>query len=101
MYKIINDKYKKARGGKSYVLDIRCEKCGNHIAYYQKDGPGVLKRMYIDRFIDNKPVEKILTCSICKHEIGSKIVYKKESRDAYRLYVGSISKSKISSKFIH
>jgi hypothetical protein len=47
--KFINDKYKKVRGGYSRLLDITCEKCGNHVCYYQKDGPGILKRMYFDR----------------------------------------------------
>ena len=47
--KFKSDKFKKARGGYSRLFDIRCEKCGNHICYYQKDGPGILKRMYLDR----------------------------------------------------
>ena len=36
--KFKSDKFKKARGGYSRLFDIRCEKCGNHICYYQKDG---------------------------------------------------------------
>ena len=90
------DKYSKARGGTSRVLDIACEHCGQHIAYYQKDGPGVLKRMYIDRFIDSIPSEKELKCKNCKKVLGIKIVYKKESRNAYRLFVGATTKKIVS-----
>lgn len=38
-----NDKYKKARGGWSRILDIRCENREQHICFYRKDGPGPLK----------------------------------------------------------
>ncbi|MDQ5929971.1 MAG: hypothetical protein QG594_1753, partial [Bacteroidota bacterium] len=44
--KFKNDKYKKARGGVSALLDIKCAHCGSHLFFYQKDGPGALKRMY-------------------------------------------------------
>ena len=43
-----NEKYKKARGGYSCLLSISCEECGAHICDYQKDGPGILRRMYLD-----------------------------------------------------
>ena len=43
------DKYKKDRGGYSRLLEIKCQKCDNIVALYQKDGPGLLKRLYIDR----------------------------------------------------
>lgn len=47
-----SDSYKRARGGRSRLLEITCEKCGERICLYQKDGPGNLRRMYIDRIID-------------------------------------------------
>lgn len=47
-----NDKYKKTRGGYSRLLNISCQKCGSQICYYQKDGPGNLRRMYIDQLFD-------------------------------------------------
>jgi len=100
MYKFKNDRFQKNRGGTSRVLDVMCEHCGSHIAYYQKDGPGVLKRMYLDRFIDIKPVGDELICVNCKHQLGTLINYKKENRPAYRLFVGSVVKKITSQKNI-
>ncbi len=101
-----NDKYKKARGGYSRLLDISCANCGNHLCYYQKDGPGILKRMYLDRITrpefevsQNKHLKKLpqLVCAKCKLHIGMPITYEKESRFAYRLFVGAVSKKIIKS----
>lgn len=98
MYKYKNDRFQKNRGGSSRVLDIRCSKCAEHVAYYQKDGPGILKRMYVDRFIDMTPTGSDLICTKCQQSLGTKFNYKKENRPAYRLYVGAISKSIISAR---
>jgi hypothetical protein len=92
MYKIQKDKYQKSRGGYSRILDVCCEHCGSHIAFYQKDGPGILKRMYVDRFVDNKPASKGLTCGSCSTALGVLINYKKEDRPAYRIFVGAVTK---------
>lgn len=97
-FKFINDKYKKARGGYSRLLDITCEKCGNHVCYYQKDGPGILKRMYVDRMLDTSKANKQLTCSKCGWLLGNKIVYEKENRPAYRLFVGAVIKRIVKSR---
>lgn len=96
------DKYKKARGGYSRLLDVACAKCGAHLFYYQKDGPGILKRTYLDRIYKSKQYENLqnvslnklpqLTCFSCKEHIGVPIIYKKESRLAFRLFEGSVSK---------
>ena len=96
MYKFQKDKYQKNRGGTSRVLDVLCEHCKKHVAYYQKDGPGILKRMYVDRFIDIKPIDYELICANCKRQLGVLINYKKEDRPAYRLFVGSVCKKIIS-----
>ena len=93
MYKFKRDKYQKNRGGTSKFLDIICDNCGNHVTFYQKDGPGILKRMYVDRFIDIIPSGKSLTCQTCSHELGGAMTYKKEDRPAYLLYVGAVHKS--------
>lgn len=88
-----NDKYKKVGGGYSRLLSISCQKCNEYICNYQKDGPGNLRRMYIDRIIDSKvsTSQKDLSCSN-KHIIGIKIIYNKEKRPAYRLFVDSVIK---------
>lgn len=91
--KLKNDKYKKARGGYSRLLDISCQKCDSSICQYQKDGAGTLRRMYIDRIINSKVSlsRKDLTCSK-GHLLGVKIIYEKEKRSAFRLFVDSVAK---------
>ena len=93
-----NDKYKKVRGGYSRLLDISCQKCNEHICQYQKDGPGNLRRMYMDRIIDPEVSisKKDLSCSE-GHLLGVKIIYEKENRSAFRLFVDSVKKKIIKS----
>lgn len=91
-YHLKKDEYSRARGEWSRILDVCCEHCSAHIAYYQKDGPGALRRMYIDRFIDVAPEGVELICHECKRVLGTKIIYDKENRAAYRLYVDAVVK---------
>lgn len=65
---------------------------------YQKDGPGLLKRMYIDRIIDIEPSAKELKCPSCSRCLGTRTVYEKENRDAYRIFVGAVDKKIVPSK---
>ncbi|MFA6973414.1 MAG: hypothetical protein WC238_01565 [Parcubacteria group bacterium] len=97
--KIKNDKYKKSRGGYSRLLEISCEKCGAKICAYQKDGPGNLRRMYLDRIFDPKVSisGKSLQCPK-EHLLGVKIIYKKENRPAFRLFVDAVKKNIIKSQ---
>ena len=94
-----NDRYRKVRGGYSRLLQISCQKCGSLICLYQKDGPGNLRRMYIDRILDPKISlsRKDLTCSK-GHLLGVKMIYKKERRPVFRLFVDSITKEIVKSK---
>lgn len=64
MKTFISDKYRIARGGWSRYLQVRCESCDYKLFNYQKDGPGPLKRSYMDRIIGQKP-------KFDKHGIGS------------------------------
>lgn len=106
--KLKSDKYKKSRGGYSRLLDISCANCQNHICFYQKDGPGILKRMYLDRIyesgkysgIENQPLKSIpqLTCSKCETLLGVPYIYEKENRLAFRLFVGGVFKKIVKSK---
>ncbi|MFA6295393.1 MAG: hypothetical protein WC666_03140 [Candidatus Paceibacterota bacterium] len=88
-----NDKYRRVRGGYSRLLHICCQKCGGQICLYQKDGPGNLRRMYIDRMNETKVSisRKDLSCGN-GHLLGVRIVYDKEKRPAYRLFVDSVTK---------
>ncbi len=93
-----NDKFKKNRGGYSRLLSISCESCGDYICLYQKDGPGNLRRMYIDRISEEKVIitGKSLVCSK-GHLLGVKTIYKKENRPAFRLFTDSVVKKIIKS----
>jgi hypothetical protein len=93
-----NDKYKKVRGGYSRLLKISCQKCDEYICNYQKDGPGNLRRMYVDRIVNPRVsiLKKDLSCSN-NHLIGVKIIYDKEKRPAFRLFVDSVTKKIIKS----
>ncbi len=91
-YKIKHDKYRSNRGGTSKILDIHCEGCDAHVCYYQKDGPGGLRRMYLDRMIDWQPNEEMLRCASCDRTMAMKILYKKENRIAYRLFAEAVTK---------
>ena len=95
--KFINDKYKKARGGYSRLLQLSCASCGSVITNYQKDGPGLLKRLYLDRMTLNYRNERYLICPNCGKELGLFFVYEKENRPAYRLFAGAIAKKIIKS----
>ena len=89
-----NDRFKKNRGGYSRWLSLSCEKCKNQIMIYQKDGPGILKRLYLDRIIfpyNLKGKEK-LECDKCKTILGIHTIYQKENRPAYRLFAGAVNK---------
>lgn len=90
------DKYKSKRGGHSRLLDIKCGKCNHHLCFYQKDGPGVLLRMYEDRIFEKEKNTNIrgkgLKCKNCNQVVAFKMAYKKENRPAFRLFPGSITK---------
>lgn len=95
-YQAISDKYTKARGDFSQLYRIRCNKCKHDVALYQKDGPGPLLRLYQDKILAPKEIakNKDLKCPSCKRILASYIIYEKENRPAYRLFVGAIRKYK-------
>jgi len=96
--KFKNDKFRKTRGGYTRLLKISCEKCGSLICLYQKDGPGNLRRMYIDRIIDAvvSISRKDLSCRK-GHLLGVKIIYEKEKRPAFRVFMDSVVKKIVKS----
>ena len=101
--KLKSDKYRKARGGHSRFLNIHCEHCDAKTLVYQKDGPGPLKRLYLDRIFapenlanfQKLPINKIpnLTCSKCKSVLAIPYIYQKEQRKTFRLFVGAVTKN--------
>lgn len=103
-----SDKYREARVGHSRLFRIYCKPCGAEILTYQKDGPGILERMYLDRIVMPEqlaqlcvlPISKIpnLVCSNCDSWLAAPYVYKKENRKAYKLFVGAVNKKMIKLK---
>jgi len=97
-----NDAYRKARGGYSRLLAVSCARCGTHLFYYQKDGPGILKRLYLDRIYQSNAYTGLqhlalrqipqLICPHCREHLGIPIIYQKEQRLAFRLFEGSVTK---------
>lgn len=96
------DAYASARG-KSRLFLLSCERCAKRVGLYQKDGPGPLKRLYLDRFFSPpalvalaaaKSVKALppLRCSGCKEELGIPMVYEKEGRLAYKLFQSTVAK---------
>lgn len=105
-----NDKYKKNRSGYSRLLEISCAACGEFLAFYQKDGAGILKRMYLDRIyksqhysdLTNKNFKSLpnLICRTCGHLLGVPIIYDKEKRFAFRLFSGAVVKKIVKSDHV-
>ena len=102
VFTLKRDKFRKARGGYARILEIRCEKCGHFLALYQKDGPGPLKRMYVDRILAPEALANLrgisvkklpsLSCNHCRQLIGIPYLYQKEKRPTFRLFEGSVTK---------
>ena len=100
------DRFRKARGGNSTLLDIHCAACDTFVLRYQKDGPGGLVRMYLDRILaplDLADLQNMcefkedvpnLTCSHCQAVIGTPMVHEKEKRLAFRVIPGRLRKKK-------
>lgn len=85
-FKLKYDQYRKSRGGYSRFLNIYCNSCGCHVFLYQKDGPGPLKRAYLDRILAPKELDtSVLVCSNCGSELGKAYIYDKENRNAFLL----------------
>lgn len=79
------------------MLELSCASCGAYITRYQKDGPGMLKRLYVDRMSEAQTSKSFLTCSNCQKDIGMYFIYEKENRPAYRLFAGAIAKKIVKS----
>jgi len=96
------DKFKSARGGHSRLLNVCCRKCESVVVVYQKDGPGNLRRLYLDRIfspenlvgLQNINLDKItfLKCQQCSEILGIPYLYTKEKRKAFRLFQDAVIK---------
>ena len=105
MSKLKKDKFSRARGGNSKILQITCSSCETLALLYQKDGKGYLHRCYLNRIVSpvtlselyqnvSKPSEvPKLVCTNCQQIIGTPIRYT-DGRIAFRLNIGSYKTSK-------
>ena len=91
-----NDTYRAARGGWARFLNLYCSQCQAHLLLYQKDGPGTLYRLYLDRIIAPASLARLqeiadlhavpdLTCPQCKAVIGTPYIWEEENRKAFLL----------------
>jgi hypothetical protein len=103
--KIKRDKYLQKRGGTAKIMNVSCVKCGNSVLVYQKDGPGWLKRCYLNRIIappefaclqHNSLIKEPkdlgnLRCK-CGEVIGFPVIHK-DKRLAFHLFKGKFKRS--------
>jgi ribosomal protein S27E len=98
------DKYRKTRSGGSTYLNISCAACDRPILLYQKDGPGTLYRMYLDRILAPAHLVDLqaryadksdmpgLQCPDCGELLAVPMVYSPEGRLAFRVLKGKLHK---------
>ncbi len=97
------DSYREARGGYARFLNLYCARCGAHVLLYQKDGPGVLYRLYLDRIFAPQELTNLqdadevshvpnLTCRSCGALLGTPYIWEEENRKAFLLKDGSVVK---------
>lgn len=100
-----SDKRREVRGGSAQMLELSCAKCGYKCFHYQKDGPGPLLRLYLDRIhapkkfvgLQKKSLGslKVIGCPDCGRLIAMPQMYKVEKRKAYRVFQGALKKKRI------
>lgn len=93
------DHFRQSRGGYARLLEISCRKCQGFVCLYQKDGPGNLRRLYVDRLVEPQSMvlQEIgdlpaLKCKSCQEILGTPYIYPKEDRKAIRLYQDAVEK---------
>ena len=86
--------------GNPIFLAILCGKCHKHLFVYQKDGPGPLKRSYLDRIhqatIQLQEEHTLVQCPVCMRKLGHLSLYEKENRWAIYWFVDCITTQDLS-----
>ena len=91
-----DDRFRRSRGGYTRMLLLSCAHCKHPVCAYQKDGPGILKRLYADRILGYGNTKKTkMVCRKCGRLLGIRTLYAKEKRPAFSLFVGTIDKRTI------
>lgn len=102
--KLKKDKYFRERGGTAKIINVSCMQCGRILFTYQKDGPGWLKRCYLNRIIHPEKYSRLqhekelkdlgkLKC-ICGSVIGSPMKHK-DGRIAFHLIRGKFKRTNV------
>lgn len=93
-FKLTHDRYSNARPGQSRFYNLYCARCRHHVCLYQKDGTGMLVRLYKKRIMAPtnllKPNAKEIRCPHCKVFLAAHYIYDKEQRSAYLVQAGAI-----------
>lgn len=90
--KYVSDKYTKGRGSFSKRVEVKCVNCATIQFNYQKDGNGAIEKIFFDSILNNFSVKKEskLICSKCEKLLGSRFVFGKEKKMAFKVYPGAI-----------
>ncbi len=102
---LINDHYRRVRGGTARLLELACANCGHPMMIYQKDGPGPLLRCYINRIFKPDTLAKLqrdqgireprdlpnLVCTKCNNVLAYPIRHR-DGRLAFSVRQGAIAK---------
>ena len=108
--KIEKDLAYRKRGGTAQWLLLLCGTCKKEITLYQKDGPGQLLRLYLDRITGSqgeRPFKNInyeqiknLSCLACNSVIATPMIYGKDDRPrtALRLINNGVEKVQLNYK---
>ena len=90
--KFTNDKYTKGRGKFSKRVAVKCVNCAEIIFNYQKEGNGAIEKLFFDNILDNFAVKKEakLICPKCEKVLGSRFVFGKDKKSAFKVYPGAI-----------
>jgi ribosomal protein S27E len=105
------DRYRAVRGGSSAYLTIGCAACGTPLLLYQKDGPGTLYRMYLDRILAPPALASLqhtcaskedmpnLTCPACGAVVAAPAHTPSARRLAFRVIRGRLVKKRSNGVF--
>ena len=87
-----SDKYTKGRGKYVKQIEVHCANCSEYIFSYQKEGNGVLEKLFFDLILDRLSVKNNikLVCPKCDKLLGTRFIFGKEKRDAFKLYPGAV-----------
>lgn len=70
-----------------YAISIHCKRCQKHLYTYQKEGPGMLIKCYVDRIIEDE-THGNLKCPECGQEFAR--LASVHNRPAHKIIQGKV-----------